>query len=83
LNLRDATDEKIFFEARAAGAVVITKDSDFMTLSLRLGAPPAILWLTCGNCGNARLRELFDATFADCLKLFEMGEAVVELQGVL
>lgn len=32
VGLRDATDQQIFEAARAAGATVMTKDSDFVTL---------------------------------------------------
>ena len=32
LGLRDAADRRIFEEARIQGAVVVTKDADFVTL---------------------------------------------------
>ena len=57
VGLRDADDETIYREAATAGAVVITKDRDFVDLQLRLGPPPSILWLTCGNTREARLRH--------------------------
>lgn len=49
LKLRDSEDEQIFFAAREAGVVVMTKDSDFIDLLERHGSPPKIIWLTCGN----------------------------------
>ncbi|BAB75660.1 DUF5615 family PIN-like protein [Anabaena sp. FACHB-709] len=52
LGLRDAKDVEIFNEARAVNAVISTKDSDFVDLACRLGTPPQILWLTCGNVTN-------------------------------
>ena len=58
LGLRDARDASIFQAARDAGAVVMTKDKDFVELLRRLGPPPKVLWLTCGNTSNARLREI-------------------------
>ena len=54
LGLRDARDEEIFMAARAADAVVLTKDADFVALLERLGPPPRVLWVTCGNTTNAR-----------------------------
>ncbi|MCS6787519.1 MAG: DUF5615 family PIN-like protein [Thiobacillaceae bacterium] len=81
LGLREASDELIFQQARAAGAILITKDHDFVRKSLRAGAPPQIVWLTCGNCSNARLRELFERRFPDVLGLLAAGEPVVELTG--
>src|SRR6266478_5280301 len=38
VGLRDATDREIFRAARAANAIVLTKDSDFVTLHNQLGA---------------------------------------------
>ena len=52
LSLRDAQDIEIFEAARAENAVIMTKDSDFIDLVCRLGTPPQILWLTCGNVTN-------------------------------
>ena len=49
LGLRDAKDQPIFQAARAADAVVMTKDSDFVEMLQRLGPPPKVLWVTCGN----------------------------------
>ncbi|WP_009633592.1 DUF5615 family PIN-like protein [Synechocystis sp. PCC 7509] len=58
LALRDAQDIEIFEAARADNAVIMTKDSDFIDLVCRLGTPPQILWLTCGNVTNRNLRRL-------------------------
>jgi predicted nuclease of predicted toxin-antitoxin system len=41
------------------GLVIMTKDSDFVDLVCRLGVPPQILWLTCGNVTNRNLRGTF------------------------
>ena len=54
LGLRDAEDEEIFQAAKAAGAVVRTKDADFRQLLDRFGSPPQVIWLTCGNTSNER-----------------------------
>jgi predicted nuclease of predicted toxin-antitoxin system len=59
LGLRDATDRAIFAAAREAGATLVTKDSDFVELVQRLGPPPQIVWLTCGNVTNANLSAVF------------------------
>ena len=63
LGLRNAEDPSIFAEARAVGAVVMTKDYDFVQLLERFGPPPQIVWLTCGNTSNVRLRELLQAAW--------------------
>lgn len=79
IGLRDAPDHEIFHAARSASAVIITKDSDFLELSQRLGAPPQILWLTCGNMTNFRLKTVFSTTFLPALTLLESGEPIVEI----
>ena len=81
LNLRDAQDIEIFEAARDSGdrTVIVTKDRDFVDLVVRLGSPPQILWLTCGNITNRGLQEIFKNTFPDALKLLNSGEAMVEI----
>jgi predicted nuclease of predicted toxin-antitoxin system len=70
IQLRDAQDTEIFESAQAEKAVIMTKDSDFIDLVCRLGAPPQILWLTCGNVTNRNLRQLLIATLPDAIERF-------------
>lgn len=79
LGLRDAEDIDIFNAARNLGVVIVSKDSDFVELVTRLGTPPQILWLTCGNVTNRNLRLILSNTFAEALRMLEVGEAIVEI----
>lgn len=72
-------DEAIFHAARSAGAIVVTKDSDFISLIERLGAPPQLIWLRCGNCSNSELERILSETLPTVLELLEKGEPVVEV----
>lgn len=81
IGLRDAEDSEIFEAAKAQGVIFMTKDSDFADLVDRLGSPPQIIWLTCGNTSNARLREILSATLPKALELLRAGEALVEISG--
>ena len=81
LGLRDAEDTEIFETAKAQQAIVMTKDSDFVDLLERLGSPPQIIWLTCGNTSNARLRHILREMLPRALQLLESGEALVEISG--
>jgi predicted nuclease of predicted toxin-antitoxin system len=65
LGLRDAEDKEIFEAARLEKAVVMTKDSDFVLLLDRLGPPPQVIWVTCGNTSNGRLKEVLTNTTAE------------------
>ena len=82
LGLRDAEDADIFHAAKSAGAVVTTKDADFTLLLDRFGAPPQILWITCGNTSNVRLKEILADALPDALVLLAVGEPLVEISDV-
>lgn len=82
IGLRDAEDEAIFMAAKTARVVVMTKDSDFILLLNRLGSPPQILLITCGNTTNARLKEILSATLPDAITLLASGESLVEIRDV-
>ena len=79
LDLHDAEDEQIFQKARQQGIVIISKDSDFVEMVLRLGVPPQLLWVTCGNVTNRRLQILLTQVFPRAQELLASGEAVVEI----
>lgn len=81
IGLRDAEDPEIFEAAKVQGVILMTKDSDFVDLVARLGSPPQIIWLTCGNTSNDRLREILNATLLDALELLRAGETLVEISG--
>jgi predicted nuclease of predicted toxin-antitoxin system len=79
LTLVRAKDREIFEAAREADAVVLTKDADFTLWLKRLGPPPRILWLRCGNTSNAYLKRLLRKTFPSALDLIISGEMLVEI----
>ncbi|MEO6724827.1 MAG: DUF5615 family PIN-like protein [Blastocatellia bacterium] len=81
LGLRDATDKEIFFQARTADAIVMTKDSDFVQLLERYGPPPKIIFLTCGNTSNTRLKRILTLTLRQAISLLQSGEMLVEITG--
>jgi predicted nuclease of predicted toxin-antitoxin system len=83
LQLRDASDQRIFLAARAADAVVLTKDADFVKLLEQHGPPPRIVWLTCGNTSNAALVELLQRRWSVAQQMLDSGEPLVEIGGVL
>jgi predicted nuclease of predicted toxin-antitoxin system len=78
IGLRDAEDEEIFERARAADAIVLTKDKDFVDLVTRLGPPPSVIWLRCGNTSEAEL--ILSSHLAEALNFISDGEVFVEIQ---
>ena len=83
LGLRDATDRNIFLAAREAKVVVLTKDRDLVDLASQLGSPPQILWLTCGNTSNAKLRTILIRAWPTAAILLEAGEKIVEVSDII
>jgi predicted nuclease of predicted toxin-antitoxin system len=81
LGLRDAEDSEIFSAAKYQEVIVMTKDSDFIDLVNRFGAPPQIILLTCGNTSNARLKEILGSTLIEALEFLRTGEILVEIRG--
>ena len=81
LGLRDAEDLVIFQAAEATGAIVITKDADFVLLLEQFGPPPQVLWLTCGNTSNEQLQQVLLPLMPSALELLQAGEPLVEIGG--
>ncbi|MFZ2961380.1 MAG: DUF5615 family PIN-like protein [Candidatus Ozemobacteraceae bacterium] len=79
IGLRDSKDKEIFDSAKLQDIVVISKDSDFLDLITRLGSPPRLLWVTCGNVTNRKLREHFWSSFPKALQMLKDGESIVEI----
>jgi predicted nuclease of predicted toxin-antitoxin system len=82
VGLRDAADTEIFQAARDAGAVVLTKDNDFVLLLQQNGPPPQVLWITLGNTSNARMKAVLLRNLHPALQLLRAGEALVEISEV-
>ena len=74
-----AADSTIFERARLARAVIITRDHDFVGLVERHGPPPAVVWVTLGNCTNTALLQTFERRWPAVLSLLADGEALIEL----
>lgn len=79
LGLRNATDRNIFLAAREAKAVLRTKDRDLVDLVAQLGSPPQILWVTCGNTSNAKLKAILTQAWPSAATLLAAGEKTVEV----
>ncbi|MEC4803475.1 MAG: DUF5615 family PIN-like protein [Jaaginema sp. PMC 1079.18] len=79
LGLRDAKDEQIFAAAQQENAIIMTKDSDFVDLVCRLGTPPQILWITCGNVTNRNLKQLLTQTLETAIAQLQEGINIVEI----
>ncbi|MEO7861698.1 MAG: DUF5615 family PIN-like protein [Nitrospirales bacterium] len=53
-----ASDDVVWRLAKEHGCVLVTRDEDFLRLSIVLGAPPKVVWLAVGNCSNQEVIRL-------------------------
>lgn len=57
----------------------MSKDDDFIQLIEQRGTPPKLIWVTCGNTSNARMREILSSALLKAIELLQSGENVVEI----
>ncbi len=74
LNWQTTEDEEAFLKAKEMNAIVLTKDEDFIGLLKKHKAPPKIIWLTCGNTSNKRLKEILSSKLNEALELLPVNE---------
>ncbi|MCP9917551.1 DUF5615 family PIN-like protein [Cyanobium sp. ATX 6F1] len=58
LGLGGADDLVIWDHARREDVLLVTKDEDFLRLSVSRGFPPKVICLGIGNAGNAATADL-------------------------
>ncbi len=73
IGLDEVDDPAIWEYAKDVGYVIVTKDSDFLALSDRLGHPPKVVRLRCGNCPTSEVAELLREEY-DNLQAFYRNE---------
>ncbi len=57
----------------------MSKDSDFQNLLDRYGSLPNVIWVTCGNTSNQRIRTILKQTLQPAVEILEGSETVVEI----
>lgn len=73
-----AKDTAIVAHARATGAVIVSKDADFMDL-LADASDPQLLWVRSGNTTNRLLISLLDSHWSRIETALRDGQSVVEV----
>jgi len=56
----DTEDSEIWAFAKANKLVILTKDTDFESLSRLYGCPPKVIQLTCGNKTTAEIADIIN-----------------------
>lgn len=58
LGLGGASDRRLWDVAAREQCVLLTKDEDFVQLSVLRGPPPKVLWLNVGNASTPAIAKL-------------------------
>jgi predicted nuclease of predicted toxin-antitoxin system len=80
VGLQAATDAKVWEFAKTHGHVIVTRDADFLDLSLQHGQPPKVIWLRTPNLSRAATLNVLisnQAVIED--RLTELNAACVEV----
>ena len=72
-----ARDPDVWKHASAIGAVLITKDEDFVTMRAFHPDGPPIVWVRLGNTTNKALLAHFVSTLPLIVAALERGETIV------
>ncbi|MDF7776942.1 DUF5615 family PIN-like protein [Sphingomonas sp. AOB5] len=78
IGMAAASDVEIATRAEADGAVLVSKDEDFVTL--RLPDRFVFVWMRCGNATDRALVAWLEMRWEQVEALFESGERFVEVR---
>lgn len=81
LDLLTASDQRIWDEAIARSAILVTKDRDFVMLRAARRSGPTILWIRSGNTGNRTLIDQILRVLPTIAEAADRGESVIEFIG--
>ena len=80
IGLREADDRSISIHALAIGAIVVTKDEDYVDLATRIADTPVVLWLRLGNATNRALIFWLSPRWPQVLSHLNNGSRLVEVR---
>lgn len=73
-----APDTTICAFATSEGAIVISKDRDYLDLARLPDAAFRLVWLGCGNCSNRQLLAFWDTRWPGIQAMLNSGTRVIE-----
>lgn len=76
----DASDRSIWEYAEKIGAVIVSKDEDFVTLQTIAPDGPALVWVRVGNTRRGALLEWFGRLFPSLVEALQRGEKLIEIR---
>lgn len=79
IGMQAASDRVIWRKAAETGAVIVTKDEDFVQIG-RNAIGPQVVWLRLGDVGRNALLDRIMKAIPQIVQAIEFGERVVEIQ---
>lgn len=79
IGLTTAADKVIWTHAAAIGAVLVTKDEDFVMMRALDNQGPAVVWVRIGNTTKRALIARFAEKMSAIVQSLERGETIVEI----
>jgi predicted nuclease of predicted toxin-antitoxin system len=74
-----ATDLTIWRHAARTGAILITKDEDFVALAEREPGGPQVVWIRIGNISNEALWSAIEPQLDEIIEALNSGERIIEV----
>ncbi|MEP7173512.1 MAG: DUF5615 family PIN-like protein [Aestuariivirga sp.] len=79
IGMQAASDHSIWKKATETGAVIITKDEDFIQIG-RSAAGPQIVWLRLGNVNRNALLDRISKVMPQIIEAIDSDDRVIEIQ---
>ncbi len=76
----DAEDDEVWALVMRLYAVLLTKDEDFITIRMRAGIGPTVVWLRIGNATNATLFAWLGPRLANIVGAIGQATPIVEVR---
>jgi predicted nuclease of predicted toxin-antitoxin system len=80
LEMTDTSDREIWQQARRTGAVILSKDPEFVTHATLDEDGPPVVWIRLGNTRRQALLEWFSPPSPKILAALEHGEKPIEIE---
>lgn len=80
VGLERATDDEIWEYAGDEGFAIVSKDEDFLQLSVSDPTGPTFVWVRIGNCRKRALLAAFDRVRLQLIQALNEGQKVIEIQ---
>lgn len=78
-DLLNASDRPVWDEARRFGAIIVSKDEDFVNFGTLTPDGPALIWVRVGNTTRRELLAWFAALMPEIERTLLAGEKLIEV----